>query len=152
MNKIPVTNNGTSAISVGTSIVLPGETRHFEEHEVPHHLRPKQEAAPVAAPVDPLAELLKGNVASVVAALNGMLFADIERLGELEQLGAARKGVLSAIAEIQLTQANLTDVQKAAAALSDEALAAALAEAGTDINTDPEYVAALEAEQAKRIA
>ncbi|MFA6971646.1 MAG: hypothetical protein WC208_09635 [Gallionella sp.] len=103
---IPVTNNGNTHLAVGSFLIPPGETRHFDENEVPHHLRPAAvEVKKVEAPADPLAELLKGNVASVVAALDGMLLIDIERLGDLEQQGQARKGVLSAIAEILLVRA-----------------------------------------------
>jgi len=104
--KIPVTNNTAMSIYVGSAMIPAGETRHFEEHEVPHHLRPKAEAAPVEQPVeDPLGELLKGNVQSVVEALDALSSDDIERLGELEQAGQARKGVLNAIADIQLSHA-----------------------------------------------
>ena len=146
--KIPVTNNTAMPIYVGSAMIPAGETRHFEEHEVPHHLRPKAEAVPVEQPVeDPLGEMLKGNVGSVVALLPAMTSADIEKLGELEQAGLARKGVLSAIAEIQLSRAELTGH---VASLSDEDLAAAIEDAKTDPNPDPALLAALEAEAAGR--
>jgi len=146
--RISVENNTKMGIYVGSNLVPPGETRDFPESMVPQHLRPKAEEAPVEKPVeDPLGEMLKGNVASVVALLPGMSAADIEKLGELEQAGQARKGVLSAIAEIQLSRAELMGH---VASLSDEDLAAALEDAGTDINADPALVAALEAEAAKR--
>ena len=104
--KIPVSNNSAMPIYVGAAMVPPGETRHFDEQDVPHHLRPAPvEAAKVEAPADPLAELLKGNVAAVVAALPDLADADVERLGELEQAGQARKGVLSAVAEALLVRA-----------------------------------------------
>ena len=149
--KIPVKNNTAMTIYVGATAILPGETRHFEEDEVPHHLRPAQpeEEAP-AAKNDPLAELLKGGVKDVVAALNGMLLTDIERLGVLEQQGQARKGILGVIADIQLKAGAQADTLAKVAALSDEELAVALEDAKTDINVDPDYLAALEAEAAKR--
>lgn len=105
--KIPVTNNGTTYLAVGSTLIPPGETRHFEEQDVPHYLRTAaEEAKQEEAPVDPLAELLKGNVASVSAALAELSDADIERLGELEQTCAnPRKTLLSAIAEALLTRA-----------------------------------------------
>lgn len=104
--KIPVMNDTAMPIYVGASMIPPGETRHFEEADVPHHLRPQAEEAKTQdTPPDPLIELLKGNVQSVVAALPDMAAADIEQLGELEQQGQARKGVLSAIAEILLAKA-----------------------------------------------
>lgn len=104
--KIPVTNDTKNYLSVGAVLIPPGETRHFEKEDVPHHLRPQTaESKPEDIPLDPLAELLKGNVASVAASLPDMSVFDIERLGDLEQQGQARKGVLSAIAEILLTKA-----------------------------------------------
>ncbi|HLP97483.1 MAG TPA: hypothetical protein VK149_03460 [Sideroxyarcus sp.] len=150
MNKIPVHNKTAMPMYVGATMILPGETRHFDEHEVPHHLRQKQEEEQSAPALNnPLADLLKGSVAEVVAALAGMNAADIERVGDLEQQGKARKGILSAIAEKLLNHA-ADERAQLIAAMSDEALAAALTEAGTDINVNPEYLAALEAEAAKR--
>jgi len=104
--RIAVENKTKMPLYVGSNIVPPGEIRDFPESQVPHHLRPAPvaEAAP-QAPADPLAELLKGNVASVVAALPDLTDADVERLGELEQQGQARKGVLSAVAEELLVRA-----------------------------------------------
>jgi hypothetical protein len=150
--RISVSNNTKMNLYVGSNIVPPGETRDFPESQVPHHLRPQEEspAKEPAAPADPLAELLKGTVKEVVAVLKGMPLADIEKLGELEQAGQARKGVLSAIADIQLTHAAQAEMMARVAAFGDEELAAALEAAATDINVDPIYLAALEAEAAKR--
>lgn len=149
--RIWVHNKTNTNLHVGSDIVPPGESKDFPESRVPHHLRPaeqkkEQPAAPVA---DPLAELLKGTVKDVTAEFPGMSTADIERLGELEQLGQQRKGILSAVAELLLIRASDEMLAKIAA-MDDAALAAALTEAGTDINVNPEYLAALEAEAAKR--
>ncbi len=38
---VPVTNTGIEPLYVGSSMVLPGDTRHFPLNEVPEHLRPK---------------------------------------------------------------------------------------------------------------
>jgi hypothetical protein len=106
--KTPVHNNTGMPIYVGTSMILPGETRHFHEHEVPHHLRPAAPPAesPVEPPADPMADLLKSNVSDVQSALPGLSDADLERLGELEQLSSSpRKGVLSAVSEEILKRA-----------------------------------------------
>ncbi len=106
LKKIPVTNNGKNAIPVGTSIVLPGETRHFDEHLVPMHLRPKkQEEAPPPPESKTLVDLLGGTVVQVVAALPDLSLDDLETLGDLEQGGLNRKGILSAIAEELLNRA-----------------------------------------------
>jgi hypothetical protein len=151
--KIPVTNNGKTTMYVGSSIIPPGETRHFDENEVPPNLRPEREAAPQEmAPADPLAELLTGTVADIAAALPTLALADIERLGEMEQTGQSRKGVLTAVAETLLKRADKSDLQTHAASLSDAELAAALEDMGTDINADPDLLAALEAEAARRKA
>lgn len=151
--RIWIHNPHTTPMRVGSDIVPPGETKDFPESRVPSHLRPaeKKEEEPVAK-TDPLAELLKGSVKDVTAALTGLATADIERLGELEQLAdQPRKTLLSAISEEILNRA--ADEQLAAiAAMSDEVLAAAIAEAGTDININPDYLMALEAESAKRKA
>lgn len=150
--KIPIANTGKNHMSVGSYLIPPGETRHIEEAEVPHHLRPKKEEEKKEAPADPLTELLAGNVPSVVAALPELSVEQIEKLGELEQAGGKRKGVLSALAEALLTRAANKDALDKVVLLSDEDLAAALNEAGTDINAAPEYIAALEAELARRLA
>lgn len=148
--RIPVTNNTAMNLYVGSNIVPPGETRDFFESQVPHHLRPAQEEAEVKAPADPLAELLDGNVASVVAALPELSTEQLEKLGDMEQAGGKRKGVLGALAEALLNRAANKDALEKVVLMSDEELAVALEEAGTDINAAPEYVAALEAEAAKR--
>lgn len=152
--RIWVHNPTKMNLHVGSDIVPPGESRDFPESLVPHHLRPKEadEKVPDKAPSvnERLAELLKGNVKDVVAALNGMSIADIELLGELEQQGQHRKGILSAIADIQLKAAANADMLAKVGAFSDEELAAALEAVKTDINVDPDYLAALEDEAAKR--
>jgi hypothetical protein len=153
--KIPVTNNGKTMMYVGSSIIPPGETRHFDENEVPPSLRPTPPDLPTTPGLplsgeEALAEQLLGTVADIAAALSDMALADIERLGELEQTGQARKGVLAAIAETLLKRADKSDLQAHAASLSDAELAAALEDMGTDINADPDLLAAFEAEAARR--
>lgn len=41
MKKIPVTNNTMTPIYIGSAMVPPGETREFDENDVPPHLKPK---------------------------------------------------------------------------------------------------------------
>lgn len=108
--KIPVYNNTGIPIYVGTAMILPGETRHFDEQDVPHHLHPVKPEPEVVdeTPGDPFADLLKGKVADVVAALRDLSDADLERLGEVEQLSEnPRKGVLAAVAEEILKRAEV---------------------------------------------
>jgi hypothetical protein len=99
-------------------MIPPGETRHFDADLVPLHLRP----APVEPEVDetrydPLAELIEGTVKEVAAALADLSDEDLSRLGDLEQAkgDAARKGVLSAIAEEILKRADASTAAEAAA-------------------------------------
>ena len=106
--KIPVHNPGAMPIYVAGLMIPPGETRHFNLDQVPDHLRPAAAEPEPEAPGDPLAELIKGTVKEVSAAIPGLSDEDLSRLGDLEQGegGAARKGVLSAIAEEILKRAD----------------------------------------------
>lgn len=131
--QIPIHNDSPNPIYVGTAMVAPGDTRVFAESDVPPHQRPEVEQvndinvvespAPVVvassdvaitgegdkAEVDndaALHALLEGSVASISKQLGDLSDADLERLGDLEQLGQARVTLLSAIAEAQLTRAN----------------------------------------------
>lgn len=106
--KIPVTNNGAMAMYVAGLMIPPGETRHFNPDQVPDHLRPAAAEPEPETPGDPLADLIKGTVKEIAAAIPGLSDEDLSRLGDLEQGegGAARKGVLSAIAEEILKRAD----------------------------------------------
>lgn len=107
--KIPVTNNGAMAMYVAGLMIPPGETRHFDADLVPLHLRPAaQEPEADKTQFDPLAELIEGTVKEVAAEIPALSDEDLSRLGELEQGkgDAARKGVLSAVAEEILKRAD----------------------------------------------
>ncbi len=115
--KIPVTNTTAMPIYVGATMIPPGEIRHFDESDVPHHLRPAPVApqAPEPAP-DPLQVLVNEKTADeAIAALPGLSIEDLERLGELEQARvlkdkpAPRKSVLSAISDTLLERAAAED-------------------------------------------
>ncbi|SEO63639.1 hypothetical protein [Nitrosovibrio sp. Nv6] len=108
--KVPVHNNTGMPIYVGSAMILPGETRHFDKHDVPDNLRPKKVAAAevdeATPPGNPLVELLQHKVEDVKATLPTLADGELELLGELEQLGGnPRKGVLSAVAEEILKRA-----------------------------------------------
>ena len=106
--KVPVTNNKAAPIYVGAYMIPAGETRHFEEEDVPPHLRPQPVVQPVVEePKDPLALLAARPVKEIQAALPELKLEELERLGELEQLKgeAGRKTLLSAIAEELLKRA-----------------------------------------------
>lgn len=104
--KIPVSNTTAMPMYVGATMIPPGETFHFDEEVVPHHLRPAPaEEAAADVPLDPLADILSGTVPTITAALADLTIEQIERLGDLEQAGQARKGVLSAVSEVLLSRA-----------------------------------------------
>ena len=64
-NKVSVPNNTAMPIYVGSIMIPAGETRVFNEDEVPAHLRPPAEApvieTPPAAPPSPPAAAPEGN-------------------------------------------------------------------------------------------
>lgn len=99
--KIPVTNNTEMPIYVGSSMVPPGETRHFDEQDVPHHLRPVADAAvtPDEQQADLIVDLAAGTVKAAIEQIPALSLADLERLGELEQTGQARVTLLSALSD-----------------------------------------------------
>lgn len=108
MDKVAVTNINAMPIYVGGQMIPAGETRHFDEDQVPENLRPpKEEAEPEAAPMDPMQALAEGKVSDITAALPALNDADLEHLGEIEQAkgDAARKTLLSAIAEETIKRA-----------------------------------------------
>lgn len=108
MSKVAVTNENAMPIYVGGQMIPAKETRHFDEDQVPEHLRPpKEEAEPEAAPIDAMQALSEGKVSDITAALPALSDADLERLGEIEQAkgDAARKTLLAAIAEETIKRA-----------------------------------------------
>jgi len=105
--KIPVHNASPMPIYVHGQMIPAGETRHFDEEFVPPEYRPAPtpEPDPEAPTADPLVTLLEGKVAEIVPQLASLGTEDLERLGAMEQLGAARKGVLGPVAELLLDRA-----------------------------------------------
>lgn len=117
--RIPVTNNTAMPIYVGSAMIPAGETRDFEENDVPLHLRP----APVlVAASDPspeeLAATAKAKREAEIAEIRAKSVKDArehfsalsdEDLAMLEALEQAeddpRKTLLEAITEEQLQRA-----------------------------------------------
>lgn len=109
MNRIPVHNNTAMPMYVGSEMVPPGETRHFEESQVPLHLRPAK-AEPVAEVIveDPIQALSEKPAKDIIAAIPGLGVEQLEKLGDIEQLREKpRSTVLAAISEALLTRADL---------------------------------------------
>lgn len=148
--KVPYHNDTDKFVHIGPVTIAPGATRDVEDSHIPGH-KPAADTAPEAA-ADPLALLSAGKVADIIAQIPSLSDADLDRLGEMEQVGKNRTTLLSAIAEALLHRAAMSDMLAKVAALSAEELAAEFKDIGTDVNADPDYLAALEAEQAKRAA
>ena len=112
--RINVTNPTAMPIYVGSAMIPPGETRQFDENEVPLHLRPQKAPAPPPQPAkgpDPLEALAAKPARDVIAAVPGLKDEDLGRLKKLEEARmhedrpAPRKTVLEAIAAEVLTRA-----------------------------------------------
>jgi len=105
MPLIAFTNTKEHTIYVGNKSIKPGETREVEETLSPNFKT--QKPAP-AAPENPLAELLTGNVKSVLDALEDLSDADLVVLQELEDhADNPRKGVLEGLLTETLRRADL---------------------------------------------
>jgi predicted flap endonuclease-1-like 5' DNA nuclease len=107
MDKVPVTNTTRMPIYVGATMIPAGETRHFNERDVPVHLRPAKAAEPAAPPAaDPLAELLGHGVKKIEAQFGELGIGDLEQLAAMEKKSASpRKSLLAAIDEELLNRA-----------------------------------------------
>ena len=150
--KIPITNNSKNYMTIGTMMIPPGETFHLDEQDVPPHLRPAPHVVEETIEMaDPLNEMIGQSVKNVIDALPSLNIEQVEKLGDLEQAGQARKTLLSAIAEELLNRASNSDMLAKIAAMSDEDLAAAAAQEDDHV-ADVEVVAAIEAEIARRNA
>lgn len=95
--RIPVHNPSAMPIYVGAAMILPGETRHFDEQDVPTHLRPAAAAVESASADDPLLALLGDSIKSVLPQLDDLPDADIARLLVLESDGQNRKTLVEAL-------------------------------------------------------
>lgn len=115
---IPITNRGKNPMPVAGRQVLPGETRHFAEHELPPHLRP---GAPDMTAPDPdqdpdaaLADLAARRVSDISAALADLSDLELTALNALEVgRDKPRQGVLNAIAEEELRRASAKQEENA---------------------------------------
>lgn len=104
--KIPIYNNTAMPIYVGGAMIPPGETRHFDIEQVPHHLRPAAPAVEEEVAPNPLADILGHSVKDIVAMLPALHDDDLVAIGEAEQRAEKpRTTLLGAIAEEQLKRA-----------------------------------------------
>ena len=103
MSKQYVSNDGNSPLWVGGVMIAPGEGREVEVADE----APATVEESVANPDDALHELLRGNVAAVTAALEGLSAETLQRLQVLESEGEKpRKGVLEALGDALIALAD----------------------------------------------
>lgn len=104
---IGVENRGASPMYVAGVMIPAGETRHFEDAELPPEHRPAAGGEVVPpAPADPLAVILAGSVREIVAGADALSDAEIDALIEREEQAARpRKTLLTELAEVQLERA-----------------------------------------------
>lgn len=105
--RIPVTNTTGVPIYVGAAMIPAGETRHFEEADIPAHLRPKAVEAAAEPPKDALLDLSGKPAKEILSAIPDLSDEDLKRLGQLEadKGEKARKTVAAAIQEETLKRA-----------------------------------------------
>lgn len=109
MGILGITNDGSNDMVVAGRVIVPGETRHFDEHEVPLALRPAVAApkAPPVEPLDPLQRLQGESVNTVKEVLPTLEAAQLVELYLLEEASEKpRSTLLAAIQEDQLRRAN----------------------------------------------
>ena len=105
MKKIPYFNDADHVVFMGGVMVPPGETRLVDEALIVAAPAADNDVGNDVGEADKLKELLKGKQDDVLKALPGLSLAEVEALGELEQVGQARKGILGAVAERLLESA-----------------------------------------------
>ena len=105
---ISVENKGASAMYVAGVMIPAGETRHFQDDELPPEYRPAPAGEVVPpAPADPLAVILAGSVREIVAGADALSDAEIDALIEREEQAARpRKTLLTELTEVQLERAS----------------------------------------------
>lgn len=107
---IPIENTGKSTMYVNGAAIQPGETRVFNESDLPPYLRPKGDAIVTEeeAPPDLIAELLKSNVPTITEALPNLTDEQLAHAAAIEQdAKAPRKSLLEAMGAENLRRAEL---------------------------------------------
>jgi len=112
--QIPIENKGKGPMFVGGVMIPAGETRHFDEQDVPPEYRQAPAPAVADEPQDPLTALLAGNVATVVNGFALLADGELVALGEMEQQAAKpRKSLLEAV-EVELLRRAAVKVEGSA--------------------------------------
>lgn len=121
---VPVTNNTKMTLWVGPYMVAPGETKILPAHHVPEHLHlgVADDADEHLSDVDQVTYLLAANATVVVNDLHNLSDEELARAKALEVEGKARKSVLAAIAELELSRANAAELRKALEGLTEASI------------------------------
>lgn len=161
MNKtVPITNDGENDLHVGGRVIPPGETKLFDEADLPPHMRqPHDKPAPLPSePDDPLLELLDQPVKAIQeavaerdeAGLPVLSDDDIERLAVAEANGKTRSTLMKALNEERVQRANAAQQREDHAVFVEslkETDAEQLEALKKKHQEDPDKVAAIEHQQ-----
>ena len=105
MNLKPYFNDADHLVFIGGVMIPSGDTRLVDARLLPEPVMAAVSMPEGAAPID-LEALLQGTVAEVVLVLPSLSCEELEQLGELEQMGQARRGILGQVADRLLSSAN----------------------------------------------
>lgn len=92
--KIGVENKGASPLYVAGVMIPAGETRHFDEHEVPPEMRPAPVAEAEPEQQDELAAILDGKVGEILAGLSVLTIEAVSALLAREEAAAKPRKTL----------------------------------------------------------
>lgn len=106
MTKVPVKNTTHMPIYVGSSMVPPGEIRHFPEHQVPDHLRPRAEKVVADEAPTAITAILDKNIPEITPLLEGLTDDELAEIKAAEENGKTRTGLMKAIGEEELKRAD----------------------------------------------
>ncbi len=136
MNNQVVVKGGESGKWVNSTFVPPGETRTFNENEVPVHLRPVAAEVEQVEAVNPLLEILDLSIPAITEMLPGFTDEELDALEKAETDGNTRVGLIAAITEERLDRA--AKLQEANEFLSQDE--EAIVEALDSLNATPEEI------------
>ena len=105
MQKIAYTNETKTPQFFGGIMVPTGETREIDPTFLPSW-RPATASTSNNTPVHIVDHLLAQPVSVILTAIPSLCIEDVDLMGEKEQEGAARKEILSVLAERLLSEAN----------------------------------------------
>jgi hypothetical protein len=96
MKLVPFTNNTINTLHIGSATIPAGETRDVDESLLPGY---GQETIVTEAelPSNPMIEMLKSNVRSVLEKIAALSDADLAQLVAQEEAGANRKTIIEAV-------------------------------------------------------